>query len=108
MPLCNMSSEDIASCTLALADVLPLVIQHSSISKQLGSLCSLLCTSQQTAQAVTENCIGRLHLRAERPTQMAWFAKHWRLVRSLYSHATFRDAAMHGAIQQGLADAAAR
>jgi hypothetical protein len=100
-----MFSEDIASC---LVDVLPLVIHHSNISKQLGSLCSLLCTSQQTAQVVVDNCVGRLHLRAELPAQMAWFGKHWRLVRSLRTDAGFGDAALHKAIDKGLAVAAAR
>ena len=103
-----MSHEDITGFTTALIDVLPLVIQHSSISKQLGSMCSLLCTSQQTEQAVVENCVGKLDLKAEKPAEMAWFGKHWRLVRSLRTDADFGDAAMLAAIEQGLAGAAAR
>ena len=103
-----MSDANVDSCPTALVDVLPLVIQHSSISKQLGSVCSLLCTCQQTAQAVVEHSIGKVHLRAQTPAHMAWFGKYWRLVRSLYSDATFQDAAMLGALEQGLADAAAR
>jgi hypothetical protein len=104
----DMSSADATSCLTALEDVLPLVIQHSSISKQLGSLCSLLCTSQQTAEAVMRSCVGKLHLRAQNPAQMAWFGKHWRLVRSLRTDAGFGDAAMLRAIEDSLVDAAAR
>jgi hypothetical protein len=104
----NISSGDIASCPSPFVDVLPLVIQHSSISKQLGSLCSLLCTSQQTAQAVVVSCVGKLHLRAEKAAQLAWFEKHWQLVSSLHTDAKSGDAAMLKAIEAGLANAAAR
>lgn len=104
----DMSSADEIYCPTTLVDVLSLVIQHSSISNQLGSLCSLLCASQQTSKAVTHNCVDRLHLRVGKPTQMAWFAKHWRLVRSLRTDAGFGDAAMLRGIEDGLAHAAAR
>jgi hypothetical protein len=104
----NMMPEDITAGTTSLVDVLPLVIQHSTISNRLGFLCSLLCTCQQTALALLDNSIGKVHLRAEAPAQLAWFGKHWRLVRSLRTNAGLWDAAMHEAIEQGLADVAAR
>jgi hypothetical protein len=106
--------EGITSCPTALVDVLPLVIQHSSISKQLGSVCSLLCTSQQTAQAVMHNCVGRLNVRVQTSAQIAinhatpaWLAKHWRLIRSFSTSAGFGDPAWVNATEKALADAAA-
>jgi hypothetical protein len=51
-----------ADIMTVLIDVLPLVIQHSSISSAVRSLCSLLCTSKQAAQVVEQHCIGLVDL----------------------------------------------
>ena len=101
-------SPTITTTTTALVDVLPFVIQHSSICSRWGRVCSLLCTSQQVAEAVQKHCAGRLHLREAGPAQMAWFARYCPLVTVLWSDAGLRDAARLQAIEQGLAAAAAR
>jgi hypothetical protein len=93
--------------TTDLVDVLPLVFQHSSISSAVGPLCSLLCTSQQAAQAVEQHCIGKVHLRAERPAGLHWFGKHWRLVHSLEAETGFMHVPTLEAFAEGLAAAAA-
>jgi hypothetical protein len=69
----------------------------------------LLCTSQQTAAAVKQSCICRLHLKADTPAQMAWFGQNWPLVRSLHwPGAGCPDCHMFAALEDVLAAAAAR
>jgi hypothetical protein len=72
-----------ADSTAPLVGVLPLIIQNSNLTSAVKAVCLLLCTSQQTAEAVKQSCIGKLHLRVRKPAEMSWFGQNWPLVHSL-------------------------
>lgn len=93
--------------TPSLVNVLPLVLQHSRISSAVRSMCSLLCTCQQAAQAVEQHCIGKIQLRAQHPAAMTWFKKHWRLVKAIHMLSGPRNSALLEASEEGLVAAAA-